>query len=619
MEATEVTNAPEPVKGMSLERKIPLMMTAVLLVILTAGVVLSYREVRRAGDLVTTHRIEEVAKQLATLIAASRPRMAERVQPLIVDPTFTRVLTAEVPSRRDLSTVRAALSNLATPADSGMVSELWARDGRVLASVGDKDPHRDRPMSGPVTTGTNAMAIGTFYQSQGRVYYWTTFPVIAADTRIGTIAQRRRLNSQLQTERDIAQLTGQDVRILFRNSDGSLWTTMSGQPVNAPEHPQRIGDINTFEHPDVIPAGRVMMYEAPVPGSPWVVSLELPTSKLGTGSKELLYRFGIGSALLLLVGAIALWLVSRRITSPLASLTAAAERMATGDYDQRVSIKGDYEIARLGSSFNRMTAEVAAAHSELKSAAETSAKAQRAAEEANAAKGNFLAAMSHELRTPLNAIAGYVEILHMGIRGPLNAEQLRDLERIKLSQTYLLGLIEEVLVFAQLDAGQMTFRIEDVQLDAIMRDAQTMVEPQIRARGLDYYYAGCDPTITVHADRDKTQQIVLNLLANGAKYTERGGRVALACERSNGDVKIKVSDTGVGIPAERLKDIFEPFVQADRRLNQPRDGVGLGLTISRDLARAMGGDLMVESSVGVGSTFTLVLPTKQSETTASRS
>jgi signal transduction histidine kinase len=289
-------------------------------------------------------------------------------------------------------------------------------------------------------------------------------------------------------------------------------------------------------------------------------------------------------------------------------MTLAAEAIAKGDYTHRVAESGDYEIARLGSSFNRMATEVKAANMSLQEAASSAERAQATAEEANAAKANFLAAMSHELRTPLNAIAGYVQLLEMGLRGPLTPEQEADLTRIKRSQEYLLGLIEQVLVFTQLEASQVSFNPEDLNVDSLVHDTETMVAPQIRARGLSYTYDSKDPGLSIHADRAKTQQIILNLLTNGAKFTHPGGRLMASSEARNGSVFLKVSDTGSGIPQKMLSQIFEPFVQVDRKLNQPREGVGLGLTISRDLARAMGGDLLVESTEGVGSTFTLVLP-----------
>jgi signal transduction histidine kinase len=277
-----------------------------------------------------------------------------------------------------------------------------------------------------------------------------------------------------------------------------------------------------------------------------------------------------------------------------------------------VNPRGDYEIARLGVSFNRMANEIAAANRQLHAAAGEAADAQQAAEKANASKSNFLAAMSHELRTPLNAIAGYVELMELGLRGPLTSEQRADLERIKRNQKYLLGLIEEILVFTQLDAQRLVVDISDTSLDAVIRDAEMMVGPQIKAKGIEYHYGHCDPGLIVRADADKLQQIVINLLVNAVKYTDTGGSITVDCDSTDGKVKARVSDTGVGIPPDKLGSIFDPFVQLDRSLNQPREGVGLGLTISRDLARAMGGDLTVDSEPGKGSIFTLELPTTPS-------
>jgi signal transduction histidine kinase len=216
--------------------------------------------------------------------------------------------------------------------------------------------------------------------------------------------------------------------------------------------------------------------------------------------------------------------------------------------------------------------------------------------------------MSHELRTPLNAIAGYVDLLELGLRGPLSEGQLADLARIKRSQRYLLGLIEEILVFSQLDAQQLSFDITDVSIDSIIRDAEAMVEPQIRSKGIFHAYESCATDLCVRADRDKTQQILLNLLVNATKYTPAGGAIRISCSTGGDRVRVSVADTGVGIPEEKLAHIFDAFVQLDRSLNNPREGVGLGLTISRDLARAMGGELYVESEPGKGSVFTLELP-----------
>ncbi|HEU0013778.1 MAG TPA: GAF domain-containing protein [Longimicrobium sp.] len=239
-------------------------------------------------------------------------------------------------------------------------------------------------------------------------------------------------------------------------------------------------------------------------------------------------------------------------------------------------------------------------------AAERQARAE--AESASRAKTEFLAVMSHELRTPLNAIGGYTELMEMGLRGPLTPEQAEDLKRIRRSQHHLLGLINDVLNFARLEGGHVEFDIARVPLGGVLAGLEALVAPQVRERGLEYGYAAPDADLAAWADAEKVRQIVLNLLSNAIKFTPRGGSVRLECVRREGRVLVRVSDTGAGVPPDRLESIFEPFVQLGRSLTSVQEGTGLGLSISRDLARGMGGDLAVESPPGSGAVFTLALP-----------
>ena len=262
-----------------------------------------------------------------------------------------------------------------------------------------------------------------------------------------------------------------------------------------------------------------------------------------------------------------------------------------------------------------LNARVAQRTRELEIALAGEQAARKEAEAANRIKSQLFARLSHEFRTPLHAVSGYLEILQQNIHGGLNEDQRKDVDRIHQAQEHLMALVNMILDFAKLEGGNVELSMAEIPIEETLRGAEALVIPQFAKKGVSYSHRSGDPSLTVFADREKVQQIIVNLLANAVKFTPDGGSVDLEWKVEDEHLIVRVRDTGCGVPEEKIEEIFEPFVQVRAAGSMPTGGTGLGLAISRDLARAMGGDVRATSRLRAGSVFTLTLPLRKRATT----
>ncbi len=232
--------------------------------------------------------------------------------------------------------------------------------------------------------------------------------------------------------------------------------------------------------------------------------------------------------------------------------------------------------------------------------------AMEEAQLANQAKSAFLASMSHELRTPIGAVSGYADLIAEGIAGPVSEPQRGYLGRIKSVAAHLLNVVDEILTFARLNARREEVRVSATDACVLAREALAGVEPLATKKGLCIRFTGSPESIPMESDSVKIRQILINLLGNAIKFTERGS-VELAVVATETTVSFDVVDTGPGIAADDVERIFDPFTQIEAG-NLKRHGTGLGLSVSLELARLLGGDITVASEVGVGSRFTTTIP-----------
>lgn len=229
-----------------------------------------------------------------------------------------------------------------------------------------------------------------------------------------------------------------------------------------------------------------------------------------------------------------------------------------------------------------------------------------AAEEAHLIKSEFLANLNHELRTPLNAILGFAQLLSMGAT-PLPPSQQASIKQIRQAGGHLLKLVNEILDLAGIESGKLSMALETLPLFDILQECQAMLEPEAQKKGVHLRVSPRECLYYVHADRTRLKQVLINLLSNAIKYNRVGGSITVECDRINPErVRVSVKDTGIGVPPEKLDDLFEPF----NRLGQEsgsEEGAGIGLTVTKKLVEMMGGTIGVESSVGVGSVFWIEL------------
>ena len=589
-----------------LEWKLSLLTVALLAAGLAGMLVVTYATLRIQTESLVRVRLQDASAEVASTVQSSLAVLGDALREAGREEPVVRALV-DPRTPPDTRAVREVLAGLLSRRDPLTVELLDARGRRVAFAGEDPSPEERRWRRLNAAAAHDSLRVGPLFASAGDVRFWTAVPVVHEGRRVGWIAAVRAVGGRGDALRSLRALLGQDVALYTRNAGGRFWST--APTTNAPPAPAAAPRREETEHGvhHLRPSGRQLAAEAAVPGTPWVVVLETPESWVARRPRAVVRTLALVGLALTALGAALAWLAGRRISRPLVALTAAAESVALDRYEPAVRGAGRDEIGRLAARFDAMARQVAAARRELEGRVADAQRSRAEAELASRAKSDFLAMMSHELRTPLNAIGGYAQILEMGLHGPVTEAQKDALARIGRSQAHLLALINDVLNFARIEAGQVQYAMDDVPLDQVLAEVEAVVAPQVAAFGLTLRVACRAEGTAARADRDKLRQVLLNLLANAIKYTPRGGSITIDCEADERQVRLHVRDTGTGIPPERLAHIFEPFVQGERALNRPDEGVGLGLAISRDLARGMGGELTVESEVGRGSTFTLVL------------
>jgi signal transduction histidine kinase len=601
-----------------LGRKLALLISGLILLVLMAASGAAYVEVERSAITTANERVRGLAGQLAELVRASVVARGATMHRVATDTAVRRLLRSPGTGKLDVSSgVGMALERLVVPTDSAGLIEVWDLVGRPRAQyaggvlsvrdAGDDAQRAKLAVREPGIAGLDSIRISPIYVRSDSVFTWYVLPIVDGGLASGFVAQRVRMaknERSMAAERSVREIMGPGIGLFVANADNNLRTTTTGQlSVQPPELKSARGPVVYQD----ARTGEMLGAKAAIPATPWLIQIAMPRSIVFARPRAFMQRMTFIALLILMGGAALAWALSRQITRPLAELTEATNAISAGQYDRRVHIARGDELGQLGDAFNAMAMRVAESRAALEQQRAAAESARRDAVAASQAKSDFLAVMSHELRTPLNAILGFSSLMIDEITGPVSEQQRAHLARIRSGGQHLLALIDEILSLSRLEAGREEVRAEDGDVCAIARETAALAEPIAALKGIALVTSISPGACEAHTDFTKLRQILLNLLSNAVKFTNEGS-VTLTVARAGADVLFTVTDTGIGVASGARARIFEPFFQVETSKARRVAGTGLGLSVTRHLARLLGGDVTLSATGGGGSSFEVRIP-----------
>jgi signal transduction histidine kinase len=592
------------VAHISIEHKLPLIIGVLLLAVTTAMAVAAHREAKNTAMSTASDRLTAVVTQLRDLFEQSGRQLHAVTSGMASNPAIVEYARTRNPARRDAAT--AALRD-AGRANQAIASELRGANGAVLLTTAAATHRVDSIDVNPLlarVARSDSTAIGRFRILRDTIIYPVAAPV--AGVREAYVVHWRRIAGSRRSRETITQLIGSEASIFLGNLNGDRWTDLERHVPAPPIDTASRNIIQSYRRG--ANQARYLAAVANVSGTPWVVAVDFPYSAMLSSVESFRERMTGIATLALALGVFAGWILSRQITAPLLKLTDAAVAVAAGDYSRPVHVGSSDELGRLGKAFTTMAIEVRSSRDDLERKVadrtrdlnKTLAQLHEAQDslvrrEKLALLGQLAGGVGHELRNPLgvmtNAVYYLKTVLHSS---PFNVHEYLQIlqQQITLSEK----IIGDLLDFARSrppkrNAAHLTDIVEG-QLARIGATPGVVIETEVPK---------LLPTVLV--DATQIGQILLNLITNAVQSIDgKGGRILIRASTSGDYVECEVIDTGPGIPPDNLEKIFEPLFTTKAR------GIGLGLAVSRQLARANSGDLTVWSKVGQGAVFKLLLP-----------
>jgi len=583
----------------SLTIKLPLLLSLLLLAAVAAMAAASYIELRGALTQMAGTRLHQAAAQMANVFAMSSRQRVAAMKQLMARADVRDFLATRNPAQT-ASIDEAIRAYLGTALPVANV-ELWDRDGHRLFEAGatfEETPaslveeyKRDLPL-------IDDASIGRLRMFEDGLRYPVGGGISQNGQVIGYVVERRRINNPSQTRQTVQLLTGligNEATMVLGNADGTVWSDLekpiADVPIRADEN--RLWDYTRAGRP------RTFAWATAIDGTPWAVAIEFPQDAVLEPSQRLVVRL-VGLALLLFGVSVAVgWVLTRRITTPLAQVTEAAESVADMRPHVHVEIDREDEIGRLADSFNIMAARVEQSRIDLEARVE-----QRTAElqAANRELESFSYSVSHDLRAPLRAIAGFVQILDEDHGAQLDAQARKHLERVRVNAQRMGQLIDDLLSFSRIGRTAMSWQTVD-----LTSMATAIAEEAVAASGRPIALT-IDPLPACHGEPSLLNQVIVNLISNAVKFTSKVPEpsIHVGSTSQNGETIYFVRDNGVGFDERYAEKLFGVFQRLHRVVDF--EGTGVGLAIVHRIISRHGGRVWAEGKLNEGATFYFTLP-----------
>ena len=572
----------------SIERRLPLLVTTLLVLGAVAQLTIGYGEVRQSARAFADERLRFVDSVLVELLMSGQQRA--RLAAVVHDSAVITFLRSG--GRRGREQALEALRRVTSDTATNARLELRDFSGRLLLSSG-RFALADSLIAGP---GTDSARIGPLLQRDTVLYFGiaAATPPSAAERGGGIVQQVARVGLNERTRRTLTGLSGGELTFLLGNASGNPWTDFASI---VPAPPQ---SVLTSSAPTRYERGELKRALArAVRGTPWMVVTEVPSRLIRAPAQAYIGGMFPVALLVVVLGALGAWWGSRRITTPLAEVTTTAEAIAGGDLERRVGVRGDDELGRLARSFNTMAEQVSRSHHHLESQV---AERTRALERTNAELESFSYSVSHDLRAPLRAIHGFARILLEDHNAQLDPEAQRLLGVIDQNTRRMGQLIDDLLAFSRLGRQEISTRTVDMQeLTRAVVDEVQRAEAEFGRQGSLQIQVGALPK--ARGDRALLRQVMSNLIQNAAKFT-RGrtdARIEVGAQGNGTQTAYFVKDNGAGFDPRFTDKLFGVFQRL--HTDDQFDGTGVGLAIVKRIVQRHGGRVWAEGQLNQGATF----------------